>query len=173
MSKVYEKVSQTRPVIFVLDDDNNNLEAAIAAFSEIGEVVVAHNYKEGLEVIISSNPDVAFIDLNFPMEEGGRLEKLGERFRDEIVSPKFMTSVIVTGGFHHNMEATEYYVQMNFWVQNMAPEEKQNSFIEKHAGAAGISKNSQLAWQKIFNYLPENMMQYLKTLRYYKENIEK
>ncbi len=54
--------------ILVLDDKQENLDAAVEALKQYGEVKTATNYNEGIKVVDEFAPDIAFIDLNFPKE---------------------------------------------------------------------------------------------------------
>ncbi|MDO8565497.1 MAG: diguanylate cyclase response regulator [bacterium] len=66
-------MSNTKPIILVVDDDNNFAAMVCAFFSHYGySVVLARGYNEAVEVI-RQNPGriVAFIDLHMPGEKDG------------------------------------------------------------------------------------------------------
>jgi CheY-like chemotaxis protein len=88
--------------IFILDDKQENIDAAVSALSEFAdEIKTAKNYEEGTEVLKTFEADIAFIDMNFPRSAGGEDEKLGEEFRKEFLQAKNIPHAIVTGGIDH------------------------------------------------------------------------
>lgn len=168
-----ELYKQVSPIFFVLDDREENLRAAEEAFSKLGTVFTAKSYLEGVRVLEATNPDIAFIDLNFPMEEGGTPQRLGERFRDEEIRGK-LNNVIITeiGGFSHGddfVEAVEYFVQVSYWSpgrEAYSPEP-----VIKSYGRGGIRKTSQKAWEQAYDCLPNVILSFLKALRFYKNKM--
>lgn len=161
-----KKIAETKPVFFVLDDVEENLSAATAAFSERAKVVTARSYEEGLLVLKREDPDIVFLDLNFPRREGEKPQRLGEEFRDEVLVPREISNVIITGGFHHQMESTEFVGQLAFLGDPAG-------YVERITAPAGQTKNRPETWLLVWRLFPENIMEYLKVLRYTKERKER
>ena len=91
--------------IFILDDREENLEAAREALSQYGEIFTATSFVEGQRLVNEIKPDLAFVDKNFPNSNGEEESNLGEKFRDEVLFPMCIPTAIVTGGINHGQQS--------------------------------------------------------------------
>ncbi|MFH1192651.1 MAG: response regulator [bacterium] len=102
--------------IFILDDKEENREAARTALCGEHELRFTKSFEEGKSVLNEFDPDLAIIDLNFSFVEGEQEEVLGYRFRDEVLMTREfpIPTVILTGGIkNHGKNSAEMYFFIN------------------------------------------------------------
>jgi len=165
--------------ILVLDDKQENLDAAVEALKQYGEVKTATNYDEGIKVVDEFAPDIAFIDLNFPKEANGLEEKLGFQFRDKVLDPNYIPHVIVTAGVFTHAEDTYHNTEMFKDGHIFVPEGHSwhlyNGPTMPHHGGyketnKGSTKDTHQAWQEAYSFLVSKGMEcYLEVRSMLKE----
>ncbi len=161
--------------IMVLEDKEENLSAALEGLGSYGTIRSATNYEDGVKVVEEFNPEIAFIDYNFPQEDGGIEEKLGIKFRDYVLTPRYIPNAIVTAGIKKHgddrFKITEIIPSAKIYVPDGLSWDLDER-IEKTSN--GITKDTTEAWKDAYRILmTKGMDLYLRAFRIYRGEIDK
>ncbi|PLW80475.1 hypothetical protein C0585_02155 [Candidatus Woesearchaeota archaeon] len=133
--------------ILVLEDIIENQDAAKKGLSPFGEVIIASNYKEGVELLEKYNPDLAFVDVNFPYDEDSKIQELGHSFIDNYLNSKIVPYAIVTSYDHRGNEDT--LIDMNIPRIKTSLGFSLEENITRSVGS-GHSKKSPNTWENAY-----------------------
>ncbi|MDP1815772.1 MAG: response regulator [Leadbetterella sp.] len=102
--------------ILIVEDREENIQAATKALSNAHQLIIARNYQEGIEALKKHSPVIAIIDMHFPMNNGGAEEKLGCKFKEEVIfSMKVPIPVItMTSGKHREVPSSDIHFEIRF-----------------------------------------------------------
>ena len=163
--------------IFVLDDLKGNLDAAIKGLTPYsdGDILTATNYNEGKKILENVTPDIAFIDLNFPRDQGGIEEKLGYKFQEEILNPRYIPHVVITGGVtNHDKDSAEIIPRMILCYGEWGTDSEVFQEWHRVITRPGVTKSNPEAWQKAYDTLTKTIKGtnlYLESRKLYNEQV--
>ena len=101
--------------IFILEDREENIIAAKETLCG-HELLIARNYQDGERLLRTEKPTLAIIDIHFPMEEGGKEEALGQKFKEEVLFEKEfpVPTITMSAGYHGSSPSTDIHFEIKF-----------------------------------------------------------
>jgi response regulator RpfG family c-di-GMP phosphodiesterase len=145
--------------ILIIDDMEENRNAAKTALSDKADIDFATNYEDGLRKMQTKVYAFGIFDLELPRKQGMEPEKLGYNLADE-ANKQALDHALITAGIDHHQCKSAFVrycwdEKIDDWLKEHGKPTDREYEIKLHGfnEMTEIPKNSPRAWQKVYEEL--------------------